>query len=335
LFGWTAAEAVGKVASSLIRTVSAIPLEKVLEGLGSSGHWEGELVRTRKDHTEVIVASRWSLQRNARGEPVATLETNNDITLRKRAEEERERLRQLEADLARVNRVSMMGELAASLAHEVKQPMAAAAMNASACMEWLHREAPDIAHADRAAFATVDALKRAIDIINRVNALYKRSPPVRELVDVNEIIREMTFLLRETAHRSSIAIRTVLDADLPISKVDPIELQQVLLNLMLNGIEAMRDNGGELVVVSEKLPRGQLMISVIDSGVGLPSGGHERVFDAFFTTKPNGTGMGLCICQRIVEAHGGRLMAIPNQGRGATFQFTLPVEEGAVVKAVT
>jgi PAS domain S-box-containing protein len=328
LFGWKEAEAVGKEASWLLRTGSATPPETAFKGLDSSGHWEGELVRSRKDRTEVSVASRWSLERNARGEPVAILETNNDITLRKRAEQERERLRQLEADLARVNRVSMMGELAASLAHEVKQPMAAAAMNASACIEWLHRDAPDIAHADSAAFATVDALKRAIDIINRVNALYKRSPPVRERVDINAIIREMTFLLRESAHRNSIAIRNALDPELPISKADPVELQQVLLNLMLNAIEAMRESGGELVVVSEQVSRGQLAISVIDSGVGLPEGGHERVFEAFFTTRPNGTGMGLCICQRIVEAHGGRLVAMPNQGPGATFRFTLPVEEG-------
>ena len=325
LYGWTPEEATGKFAPDLMNTVFPIPLQQILEEIGSSGHWEGELVRTRKDGTQVTVASRWSLQRNVRGEPVAALETNNDITLRKRAEQERERLRQLEADLAHINRVSMMGELAASLAHEIKQPMAAAAMSASACMQWLRREAPDVTQAGDAALATAGAVKRAIDIINGVSSLYKRSMPAREFVDINEIIREMTFLLSETANRNSIIIRNELDRELPTTAADRVQLQQVLMNLMMNGIEAMRDAGGELIVASTKAQQGRLVISVTDSGAGLPSGDPERVFEAFFTTKPQGTGMGLSICRRIVEAHGGRLVAIPNRGRGATFQFTLPV----------
>jgi PAS domain S-box-containing protein len=326
LYGWTAEEAVGKVAPALMKTVFPMAWQQIEKALRSDGHWEGELVRTKKDGTQVTVASRWSLQRNARGEPVATLETNNDITLRKRAEQERERLRQLEADLAHINRVSMMGELAASLAHEIKQPMAAAAMSASACMQWLRREVPDVAQAGDAASATVGAVKRAIDIINGVSSLYKRSMPARECIDINEIVREMTFLLSETASRNSIIIRNELDLELPATTADRVQLQQVLMNLMLNGIEAMRDAGGELVVASTKAQQGDLLISVADSGVGLPAGDPERVFDAFFTTKPHGTGMGLSICRRIIEAHGGRLVAMPNRGRGATFQFTLPVE---------
>jgi PAS domain S-box-containing protein len=326
LYGWSAAEATGRFASDLMNTVSSAPLEHILEALRKSGRWEGELVRTKKDRSTVAVASRWSLQFDAHGDPVATLETNNDITLRKHAEQERERLRKLEADLGHINRVSMMSEMTASLAHEVKQPIAAAVMNASACMQWLRREVPDVTQADGAAAAAVVALKRAIDIINGVYSLYTQSPPVREAVDVNAIIREMAFLLRETANRNSITIRTELDESLRRSKADPVQLQQVLLNLMSNAIEAMREDGGEIVISSARAEQDELVISVIDAGVGLPAGDGERVFDAFFTTKANGTGMGLSICRRIVEAHGGRLVAKPNEGRGATFTFTLPAE---------
>jgi PAS domain S-box-containing protein len=330
LYGWSAQEATGKLAADLLNTASLVPLERILETLRESGHWEGELVRMTKARAYVTVASRWSLQCNAQGVPVAALETNNDITLRKRAEQERERLRQLESDLAHINRVSMMGEMAASLAHEVKQPMAAAAMNASACMQWLRRAVPDIAQADGAAAAAAAALKRAIDIINGVYSLYTQSPSVRQCLDVNDIIREMTFLLHETAKRNSIGIRTELDPTLRKTSADPVQLQQVLLNLMMNAIEAMRENGGEIVITSEWAEEGDdLVISVIDAGVGLPPGCSERVFDAFFTTKENGTGMGLCICRRIVEAHGGRLIAIPNAGPGATFRFTVPAEPAA------
>jgi PAS domain S-box-containing protein len=327
LYGWSTGEATGQLASELMNTVSAIPLEHIVEILYDSGRWEGELERATKNGSLVTVASRWSLQLDAHGVPVAILETNNDVTQRKLAEQERERLRQLEADLAYINRVSMMGEMAASLAHEVKQPMAAAAMNASACRQWLRRDVPDIAQADDAAGAANVALKRAIDIINGVYSLYSQGAPVRQCVNVNDIIRDMTFLLRETASRNGIAIRAELAPAPGKVRADPVQLQQVLLNLILNAIEAMREGGGEIVISSAAAGPGELTISVIDSGVGLPPGVGERVFDAFFTTKTHGTGMGLCICQRIVEAHGGRLVALPNNGRGAIFRFTLPVEE--------
>ncbi|MBR8215541.1 sensor histidine kinase [Burkholderia vietnamiensis] len=187
----------------------------------------------------------------------------------------------------------MMVEMTASLAHVVKQPTAAVAMNASACMQWLRREGSDIAQADGVASAAGAALKRAIGIINGVYSLYTHSPPVHEFVDVNGIIRGMTLLLRETANRNAIMIRIELDLQLRKSKADPVRLQQDLLNLMLNAIEAMRENCGEIVISSARTGQEELAISVIDSGVGLPPEGDERVFDAFFTTKPNGSGMGL------------------------------------------
>jgi signal transduction histidine kinase/DNA-binding response OmpR family regulator len=252
-----------------------------------------------------------------------------DITDRKRAEEERASLRQLEADLAHINRVSMMGELAASLAHEIKQPIAAARMNAKACTQWLRRDAPDVTAACEAASRMVSDVTRAVEIIDRVRLLYRRGTLERELVDPNEIIREMTVLLGDTANRNSISIRTELDVGLPATTADRVQLQQVLMNLMLNGIEAMNDIGGELTVASERTEDGQLLISVSDSGIGLPIDESERIFEAFFTTKPQGSGMGLSISRRIIESHGGRLWASPNTGRGATFQFTLPGEATA------
>jgi PAS domain S-box-containing protein len=327
LYGWSAEEAKGTLAPELLKTVFPLPFERITAELHSSDHWEGELVRTRKDKTQVTVASRWSLQRNARGVPVAALESSNDITHRKRAEKERERLRQVESDLAHINRVSMMGELAASLAHEIKQPLAAAVANASACMQWLRRDTPDITEARNTASAMVAAVTRATGIIDGIGSLYRGSTPERELVDLNEIVQEMTVLLGDTADQKSVSIRTELDAGLPMTTAHRVQLQQVLLNLMLNGIEAMQDMGGELIIASKRIEDGQLLISVSDSGIGLPTNDPERIFDAFFTTKPKGTGMGLSISRRIIESHGGRLCASPKTGRGATFQFTLPGEE--------
>jgi signal transduction histidine kinase/DNA-binding response OmpR family regulator len=249
-----------------------------------------------------------------------------DITERKRAEEERERLRQLEADLAYMNRVSMMGELAASLAHEIKQPITAAASNGEACKNWLRRDPPDAANASSAASAMVADVMRAAGIIDRVGSLYRRGTPARESVDINEIIREMSALLGHMAYRNAVSIRTELDPELPTTTADRVQLQQVLMNLMLNGIEAMQDTGGQLAVASKRTADSQLMISVSDTGIGLSIDEAERIFEAFFTTKPRGTGMGLSLSRRIIAAHDGRLWAAPNTGRGTTFQFTLPVE---------
>jgi len=252
-----------------------------------------------------------------------------DITERKRAEEEREGLRQLEADLAHINRVSMMGELAASLAHQIKQPLAAAAISVKACTQWLRRDAPDVTEASEAASATVAAVTRAGGIIDRVSSLYRRGTPERELVDLNEIVREMSVLLGDTANRNAVSIRTDLDPELPTTTADRVQLQQVLMNLMLNGVEAMQDAGGELTVASKRTENGQLLISVSDTGIGLSIDEAERIFEAFFTTKPRGSGMGLSISRRIIASHGGHLWESPNTGRGATFQFTLPVEATA------
>jgi len=264
---------------------------------------------------------------DANGGLIEVVGTHVDVTERKQAEHERERLRQLEIDLAHMSRVGMMGELAASLAHEITQPIASVRANAHAAQNFLDRQPSNLGEVRDALDGVVGAADRAGDIIDRVRSLYRRGTPKREAVDLNEIVRDMTILLRDTAKRNSIAIRTKLAPALPTATADRIQLQQVLMNLMLNGIEAMKENGGELIVASAPGEDGQLLVSVSDCGVGLPEGKAQRMFEAFFTTKPQGSGMGLSISRRIIEAHGGRLWASSNPGRGATFQFTLPAAQ--------
>jgi PAS domain S-box-containing protein len=248
-----------------------------------------------------------------------------DVTERRRADEERERLRQVEADLAHVTRITTMGELTASVAHEIKQPISAAVTDARTCLRWLGRDEPDLPEACEAALRVVKDVTRAADIISRISLLFKKGAPQRELVDVSELVRDMIVLLRGEANRYSISIRTELAEDLPKVMADRVQLQQVLMNLMLNGIDAMKESagGGELTIKSEASDS-QLLISVSDTGVGLPPEQPEKIFKAFFTTKDNGTGMGLPISRSIIESHGGRLWAAGAPGRGATFQFTLP-----------
>src|SRR6202047_3019926 len=253
-----------------------------------------------------------------------------DITERKRAEEEREKLRQLEADLAHINRVNMMGELAAALAHEIRQPIAASITSANACLRWLARDPPDLERARAAAARIEQDGNRAADVINRLRSFYMKGvPPEREMVDIKEIVREMTALLRKEAVRHSIKIYSELGEDMPNVLADRVQLQQVFMNLMLNAIEAMKDAGGKLTISPRLTPEGELIVSLSDTGVGLPAENTERIFEAFHTTKPQGTGMGLAITRSIVEAHGGRLWATANQDAGSTFHFTLPGEAEA------
>lgn len=259
------------------------------------------------------------------GEIVEYVGTAADITERKRSEQERERLHQLEAELAHVNRVSMMGELSASLAHELKQPITASVINAQTCRRWLDREPPEIEQARLAAVNAVKDALRAAEIIERLRSLYTKSgAATRELVDVNELFAEMLALLRSEATRHSVWMDADASAELPRVSADRVQLQQVMLNLMLNAIEAMKDTGGDLTLSSHLTDENQLQISVSDCGVGLPAQNVDQIFDAFFTTKPQGSGMGLAISRSIVESHGGRLWATANRGPGATFHFTLP-----------
>jgi PAS domain S-box-containing protein len=263
---------------------------------------------------------------SASGELVEFVGTGMDITERRQAEKERERLRQVEADLAHITRATTMGELTASLAHEINQPITAAATDARTCLRWLAHEQPDLEEARESAARMVNAVTRAADIISRLRQLFKKGAPQTNLVDVSEVIQEMVVLLRSEASRHSVSILTDLSEDLPRVVADRVQLQQVLMNLMLNGIEAMQDARAErqLTIRSLVAEGRQLLVSVTDTGVGVPREQADQIFNAFFTTKQQGTGMGLSISRSIIESHGGRLWATPNSGRGATFSFTLP-----------
>ena len=269
--------------------------------------------------------------RNLSGDLIEYVGTSIDVTERKRAEEALEALRQAQADLARVSRVTTMGELTASLAHEVNQPIAAASTNANTCLRWLAGDTPNIEEARAAATRIMKDGKRAGEIISRIRQLFKKGTSQRELVDMNEIIREMIVLLRGETTRYNILVGTDLAADLPQVMADRVQLQQVLMNLMINGIEAMKDADGtrELAIRSQRIQNEEVVVSVTDSGVGLPPQQTEQIFNAFFTTKPHGTGMGLRISRSIIESHGGRLCAAANSPRGARFYFTLPTNAKA------
>jgi signal transduction histidine kinase len=268
--------------------------------------------------------------RNISGDLLEYVGTSVDVTERKRADDERERLRQVQAELAHLSRVTTMGELTASLAHEIRQPISAAVTNAKTCLRWLGRDEPDVAEGREAAIRIVKDVTRAAEIIGRISTLFKKGALQREVVDVNELIGEMIVLLRSEANRYLISIHTDLAEDLPKVMADRVQLQQVFMNLMLNGIDAMKEtNGGSELTIKSETSDSQLLISVSDTGVGLPPQQGEEIFKAFFTTKDKGTGMGLPISRSIIESHGGLLWATGASGRGATFQFTLPATVAA------
>jgi PAS domain S-box-containing protein len=452
LYGWKREEAVGKVAHQLLQTVFPAPLERMTEELFRSGRWEGELVHTRRDGIKVTVSSRWSVQRGGEGQPIGTLETNNDITERKRVEDTLRRvqetylaeaqqlshtgsfgwkvssgeifwseegfrifgfdsttrpsielvlarvhpgdyalvqrvidraksdrqdfafehrlqlpggtvkhvrvvaramrgetdnvdfvgavmdvtpirlaeieLQSTRTELAHVMRVTSLGELTASIAHEVNQPLGAVVANAEACLGWLDRESPDLNEAHAAIERIVRDGHRAGDVIRRVRALIKKTDTQMVPLDVNEIVREAMNIVEHELLRHRVSQRMELSSGLPAVVGDRIQLQQVLLNLIINGIEAMQpitERQRELVIRSEQDEARQVQVTVMDCGIGLSAESAQRIFDAFITTKSSGMGMGLSICRSIIQAHGGRIWASSSEPFGATFRFTLPL----------
>jgi two-component system sensor kinase FixL len=329
LYGWKSEEAIGKVTHQLLQTIFPAQLEEIMTELFRSGRWEEELIHTKRDGTQITVASRWSLQRDERGRPIAILETNNDITERKHAEEE---LRKTQNELSHVMRVMTMGELASSIAHEVNQPLAAIVTNGNACLRWLAVDPSNIDEARECVRRIIRDGNRASEIIARIRALAKKSSPDKASLNLNETIQEVLALTNNEARRNRVSLHTELAAGLPPVQGDRIQLQQVILNLVMNGIEAMKgvtDQPRELLIRSNRYESDEVFVAVQDTGIGLNQESLDRIFSAFYTTKPEGMGMGLSISRSIIEAHGGRLWARPNEGIGATFQFTLPTDNGS------
>lgn len=253
--------------------------------------------------------------------------TTIDITERKRAQQEHERLRQLEADLANLNRVSVMGVLTASLAHEILHPIATARNNARAGMRFLERNPPDLDEVGEALACVVRDADRAKDIVGRIRDHIKKAPPRSEPFDLNEAINEVIDMVRSAIDRDGVSVRTCLTEKLASVHGDRVQLQQVVLNLILNAMEAMssvEEGVRQLVISTEFGGTSEIVVAVCDSGPGIDPEHIDRVFNAFYTTKGSGLGMGLSICRSIIDAHGGRLWAEANQPRGAVFRFTLP-----------
>ncbi|MDB5360817.1 MAG: hypothetical protein JWO51_2114 [Rhodospirillales bacterium] len=452
LYGWTSAEAVGQRIHTLLKTEFPIPLAEITRELHRTGRWEGELVHTKRDGTRIFVSSRWALQRDGNDRPAGTLETNNDITERKRTEEAlkksqatylaeaqklsstgsfgwnagtgelvwseesfrifgyeltiepsieaiyrrvhpadaalvkgvlkraaaeggefdyehrllmpdgavkhlrtvarvvgdspedrnfvgavmdisaakraQDHLHQTQAELAYVTRVTTLGQLTASIAHEVNQPLAAIVTNGDASLRFLNQSPPQLGEVRDAITRMISEGKRASEIVHRIRGLTKKTGTQTSTLDLNELIRESVSLVQRELAVHQVALHTDLEAGLPAVRGDGVLLQQVIINFVINGVQAMdavNDRPRDLVVRSREVEPGQVLISVQDSGVGIEQDKASRMFDAFFTTKPNGMGMGLSICRSIIEAHeGGRLWASGNAGHGATFQFSLP-----------
>jgi PAS domain S-box-containing protein len=323
LYGWTAEQAVCRVSHELTGTVFPAPIDEIRAELLRTGRWEGELVQTKADGTRVVVASRWSLQRDERQRPVAILETNNDVTERKRA---KAALREAQAALAHVTRVMTVAEIASSIGHEVNQPLAAIVMTGDACRRWLAAEPPKLAEAREAIQHIISDGKRASQVIDRIRTLLQKGELEKKALNVNELMREALTLTRGELARHQIAIQTDLREGLPHVVGDRVQLQQVLVNLMLNSADAMSaiaDGRRLLTLRSRTNDDGGILVEVADTGVGLAAGSSDKIFDAFYSTKPHGLGMGLSISRSIIEAHGGRLWATGNDGPGATLHFTL------------
>jgi PAS domain S-box-containing protein len=450
LYGWKQEETLGKIADELLRTRFPLPREEIQQRYIRDGHWEGELVHIKRDGSEVIVASRWTLQRDERGAPFATLETNNDITLRKRAEEllrksqaqylaeaqklsrtgsfgwnvstgevfrseqafdifeydvsttptidmvrqrvhpddmpvfeqllaqvvsskrdfdvehrllfpdkrvkhlhvvahrttgqpdnkqligavmdvteakqTEEQLRQAQNELARASRITALGELSASIAHEVGQPLAAIITNGEAGLRWLRRHPLNVEEIEGCLTQITDEGNRAAEIVQRVRKLMKGAPPDRAVIEVNELIDEVMTLIRGEVQNQNGSLVLNLAPGLPAVLGDRVQLQQVLINIIINGVQAMASVDGEreLVVRSGLDNEENVVVAVRDSGSGISKENLPRLFEAFFTTRSSGIGMGLAICSSIIEAHGGQIWASNNPEGGSTFSFSLP-----------
>lgn len=323
LYGWSEGEAKNRRCWDLLNTRSSIPLQVIKDELLSNGYWEGELTDTTRTGKEVIILSRWSLYKDSGGRPQAILVSNNDITDARHAEEA---LHRSQTDLAHVSRLTMLGELGTSIAHEVNQPLAAIITNADAALRWLRRTEPDLNEAQVAMERVSSNARRASEVILRIRAWTRKSIPKYELLDIEAVLTDsLTLLDREIyRHRVNI-IRYSEGCSLHVSG-DPVQLQQVIINLVMNGMQAIESSNGQArdIHVRTQHMDQTIVVEIEDSGTGIGEENQSILFDAFFTTKENGMGIGLCICRSIVEAHGGKIWVESKEKQGATFVFTLP-----------
>jgi PAS domain S-box-containing protein len=325
LYGFSREEAIGRPSHELLQTEHQIPTRIFEAALEREGHWTGELTHTARDGRKILVESRHVMVREADGRTLV-FETNRDITDRKRTQES---LQQAQANLARVNRVMLVGEMTASIAHEVNQPIAAVVTSAGACLRWLAAEPPDMERAGQALQRIVRDGSRAGEVLGRVRALVKKVPPSRDLFSINDAILEVFALAQSELQKHPVELRTNLLNDVPLVPADRVQVQQVILNLIVNAIDAMSSVGDrtrELVVSSGRSDPNEVFVEVRDSGQGFDQANLNQLFDSFYSTKPEGIGMGLSISRAIVEAHGGRLWATANEPHGAVFRFVLPLD---------
>ncbi len=328
LYGWKSAEVIGRNATDLLKTKFSIAADTITHSLYVNDRWQGELIHTRRDGSEVVVASSWSLQRDGRGRPVATMETNNDITEQKWSEDA---LHKARAELSHVARVSTLGELTASIAHEVNQPLAAVVTDGEACLRWLLRDVPDLKEVRSSVERMIGNGRRASDVIARLRALSRKGDTAWTEFDANEIVADVLPLVDRELFRHDIELRLELNSSiLPVSG-DRVQLQQVVINLLINAVQSMAavKDRPRILSISTGLAANtnHVFLEVRDTGTGIDPGAVAELFNAFFTTKSDGMGMGLSICRSIAEAHGGRISVLPDSGPGAAFVLNLPIQQ--------
>jgi two-component system sensor kinase FixL len=326
LYGWSANEVLGKKITDLLQSKIGASFDEIMQIMLAKGAWEGEITSTRKDGQRVTVTSRWSLSRDRSGNPKMVLVTNNDITAARQAEDA---LHRSQVELAHITRVSTLGELAASIAHEVNQPLAAITTNAEAGLRWLNREVPDLGEVRSAISRISSEAQRASEVIKRIRALSRKSEPQHLPLDLGEVVDESLGLLKRELAQQNVSLQLELETGLPVVQGDRVQLQQVIINLVMNGVQAMSRVHETKRLMLIKLGRvaDQLILEIHDSGPGIRDQDIAKLFTAFFTTKEEGLGMGLSICRSIVEAHGGHIDAHNHPEGGAVLQIALPVAE--------
>lgn len=336
LYGWPREDAIGKVAIDLLKSKFPKPLAEITRDLTAEGRWQGEITHTKRDGSSVVVASRWSQQRDDKGRPVATMVTNNDITDQQLAETA---LHKAQSELAHVTRLTTLGELMASIAHEVNQPLAAVVTNGEAALRWLKRDVPDLTEVNNSLERMISNGRRASDVIARLRALTRKTDLIRAPLDANELLEDVLLLVERELIARDVALRLDLAAtSLPLLG-DRVQLQQAVINLALNAVQAMSSvtDRPRILRISTRLeqddkaepPQKNAIIEIADNGPGIDPAVISKLFTAFYTTKSEGMGMGLSICRSIIESHGGTIVATSELGHGATFTIHLPVREDA------